>query len=309
MGYYHEPVMLREVLNNLNLINGGLYADGTLGGGGHSEAILNMIGQTGQLYGIDRDKDAINAASKRLAKYSGFHPIWGNFHDVRNLLGGLPPLDGGLLDLGVSSFQLDSAARGFSYHESAPLDMRMDQLSGEMASEWLANAEEHEIANALYKYGDEKWAARIAKILIERRKQSPILNTSDLVSVVDAAIPKAVRRKDEGHPARRTFQAVRIVVNNEIEPLETTLNDWVKLLKSGGRLCVITFHSIEDRIVKFAFRKMQSPCICPPKAPICTCGLKPFAKVIAGGAIKPSNEEVQSNPRARSAKLRVIERL
>jgi len=309
MDFIHEPVLLREVLNNLNLVPGGLYADGTLGGGGHSQAILDRIGPDGRLYGIDRDRDAMQAASARLAAYQGFHPIQGNFHDVRVLLGSLPPLDGGLLDLGVSSFQLDSVERGFSYHENAPLDMRMDQSSGQTAAEWLARADEKDISRVLFCYGDEKWAARIAKILIEKRAVSPILTTEDLVGVVDAAIPKAVRRKDEGHPARRTFQAIRIAVNDEIEPLETALYTWVSMLRSGGRLCVITFHSIEDRIVKFTFRKMQSPCVCPPKAPICVCGLKPIARVLAGGAIKPSEEEVMANPRARSAKLRVVEKL
>lgn len=308
MEFFHKPVMIQEVLHYLNLKEGGVYADGTLGGGGHSEAILKSVGQSGHLYGIDRDLDAINSATKRLSQYKGFHPIYGNFHEVRKLLASAPPLDGGLLDLGVSSFQLDSADRGFSYHENSPLDMRMDQSSGETAAEWLARVGEYELSQVLYRYGDEKWAARIAKIVVEKRKVSPILTTGDLVDIVDAAIPKAIRRKDEGHPARRTFQAIRIVINDEIDPLGKTLNDWLIMLKSGGRLCVITFHSIEDRIVKFAFRKMQSPCICPTKAPACVCGLKPVAKVITGGVVKPSSEELLSNPRARSAKLRVVEK-
>lgn len=308
MEFRHEPVLLQETLEWLAPHDGGVFADGTLGGGGHSEQILRRIGGHGILYGIDRDEDALQAATQRLQGYAGFCAMHGNFHDVDALL---PPgvlLDGGLLDLGVSSYQLDTPERGFSYHEDAPLDMRMDRSCGMTAADWLNQTPEKDIMNALYDYGDEKWAARIAKIIVEHRKERPLQTTLDLVACVDAAIPKAVRRKDEGHPARRTFQAVRIAVNDEIAPLEQALADWMKRLKTGGRLCVITFHSIEDRIVKHAFRRMQNPCVCPPKAPVCTCGRKPVARVL-GGAIRPGAQEIERNPRARSATLRVAEKL
>jgi len=287
----------------------GVYADGTLGGGGHSEGILRLSGGKARLFGIDRDEEAIAAASHRLRDYPGFQAIHGNFHDAKELLtaAGTPPLNGALLDLGVSSHQLDEGARGFSYHEDAPLDMRMDTSRGETAAEYLARISPEEFRRILTDYGEEKWAARIAQIFAEKRAEKPLLTTQDLVAVVDAAIPKAVRRKDDGHPARRTFQAVRIAVNDELAPLEKALYDFVDLLAPGGRLLVITFHSLEDRIVKNTFRTMQNPCICPPKAPICTCGRKPLGKAL-GGAVKPSKTEVDENVRSRSAKLRIFEK-
>lgn len=307
--FKHEPVLLHEVLAWLDPAAGGVFVDGTLGGGGHSERILQKIGDSGVLYGIDRDEDALRAATARLGGYPGFRPIHGNFHDIDTLLPAGVLLDGGLLDLGVSSYQLDTPQRGFSYHEDAPLDMRMDRTQGETAAQWLSRVDERTITQTLYDYGDEKWAARIAKIIVERREKQPILTTGDLVACVDAAIPKAVRRKDDGHPARRTFQAVRIAVNDEIAPLEKALNDWVSRIRPGGRMCVITFHSIEDRIVKRVFRTMQNPCICSPKAPICTCGRVPVARVMGGGAIKPTAEELSRNSRAHSATLRVVQKL
>lgn len=306
MEFHHVPVLLNEVMEYLAPQAGGVFADGTLGGGGHSAEILRAMGPTGTLYGIDRDEAAIAAASARLGSYPGFHAVHGNFHDVKALLPGVC-LNGGLLDLGVSSHQLDTPSRGFSYHEDALLDMRMDPSQGMTAADYVNTVSERDFCQALRDYGDEKWAARIAQILMEKRAKAPLRTTGDLVAVVDAAIPKAVRRKDEGHPARRTFQAVRIVVNDELAPLEKALNDWVDLLVPGGRLCVITFHSIEDRIVKLAFRKMQNPCICPPKAPICTCGKKPLGKAM-GGAIKAGRGELDENSRAHSATLRVFEK-
>ena len=297
--------MLEEVLSSLNPQPGQTFADGTLGGGGHSEAILKAMGN-GTLYGIDRDAAAIAAATERLGAYPGFHAVHGNFHDVKSLLPGVR-LHGGLLDLGVSSHQLDTPERGFSYHDDAPLDMRMDQSRGVTAAEWLNTVPEADFRQALWYWGDEKWAARIAQMLVEKRREAPLRTTKDLVAVVDAAIPKAVRRKDEGHPARRTFQAVRIVVNDELAPLEKALNDWVELLLPGGRLCVITFHSIEDRIVKLAFRRMQNPCVCPPKVPICTCGKRPLGRAV-GGAVKAGSRELAENPRSHSATLRVFEK-
>ena len=308
--FHHLPVLFDEVMEWMAPRPDGVYADGTLGGGGHSEGILRLSGATARLYGIDRDVEAIAAATARLSCYPGFRAIHGNFHDAGALLSaaGAPPLDGALLDLGVSSHQLDTGERGFSYHEDAPLDMRMDKSQGETAAEYLAQVTPQELRRVLTEYGEEKWAARIAQIFDERRREKPILTTGDLVAVVDAAIPKAVRRKDDGHPARRTFQAVRIAVNDELSPLEQALCGFAELLKPGGRLLVITFHSLEDRIVKNTFRRFQNPCVCPPKAPICTCGKKALGRVLAGGAVKPTREETDENARARSAKLRVFER-
>lgn len=306
MEFHHVPVLLEEVLEYLQPGEGQVFADGTLGGGGHSEAILRAMGD-GTLYGIDRDAAAIKAASARLGTYPGFHALHGNFHDVKQLLPSGVLLNGGLLDLGVSSHQLDTPARGFSYHEDAPLDMRMDPSQGMTAAEYLNTVSEKDFCQALRDYGDEKWAARIAQLLMEKRREKPLETTRDLVRVVDAAIPKAVRRRDEGHPARRTFQAVRIVVNDELAPLERAIQDWVDLLLPGGRLAIITFHSIEDRIVKLAFRKLQNPCICPPRAPICTCGRKPLGRAI-GGAIRAGREELNDNSRAHSATLRIFEK-
>lgn len=310
MEFRHEPVLLKEVLQWMNVRENGVYCDGTLGGGGHSEAILKASGGTARLYGIDRDENAIRAASERLKGYPGFTAIQGNFHDVKELLAeaGAGQLDGALLDLGVSSPQLDHAERGFSYHEDAPLDMRMDQSHGITAAELLNTADERELTAIIREYGEEKWAARIARIICEHREEQPFATTFDLVRAVDAAIPKAVRRKDDGHPARRTFQAIRIAVNDELKPLEQALKDMTDCLKPGGRICVITFHSLEDRIVKRCFKTLENPCICPPKAPICTCGRKPVVKVLAGGATAPSAEETERNPRSRSAKLRVAEK-
>ncbi|MBQ6506413.1 MAG: 16S rRNA (cytosine(1402)-N(4))-methyltransferase RsmH [Clostridia bacterium] len=309
--FIHEPVMLPEVLEWIRPIAGGVYCDGTLGGGGHSGAILQAAGPDAVLYGIDRDETAIAAATERLQQYPGFHAIHGNFHDARRLLeeAGAPKLDGVLLDLGVSSPQLDTPERGFSYHEDAPLDMRMDRSQGRTAAELLNTAEEAELAGIIRDFGEEKWAARIAKMICEHRAAKPMETTFDLVSAVDAAIPKAVRRKEDGHPARRTFQAIRIAVNDELTPLDQAVCELVDCLKPGGRICIITFHSLEDRLVKRCFQRLQNPCICPPKAPVCTCGRKPVVRILAGGAIKPSGEETGRNPRARSAKLRVAEKL
>lgn len=308
--FRHEPVLLNEVLEWMNVRPDGVYCDGTLGGGGHSGAILKASGGTAHLYGIDRDENAILAASERLKEYPGFTAIRGNFHDAKKLLeeAGAEGLDGALLDLGVSSPQLDTAERGFSYHEDAPLDMRMDQRQTMTAADFLNTSDEREIMEVIRDYGEEKWAARIARIICEHRAEKPFETTFDLVHAVDAAIPKAVRRKDDGHPARRTFQAIRIAVNDELKPLEQALKDLTDCLKPGGRICVITFHSLEDRIVKRCFKTLENPCICPPKAPICTCGRKPVVKVLAGGAVAPSKDEIERNPRSRSAKLRVAEK-
>ncbi len=311
MSFVHIPVMLTEVADALAPRPEGVYCDGTLGGGGHSGEILRRSGGAATLYGIDRDPAAIKAASERLKAYPGFHPIHGNFHDAKRLLeeAGAGKLDGALLDLGVSSPQLDEAERGFSYHEDAPLDMRMDTTQPLTAADIVNTRSEAELTRILRDWGEEKWAARIAKIICERRAKAPLQTTQDLVRAVDAAIPKAVRRKDDGHPARRTFQAIRIEVNDELAPLDQALCDFVDCLAPGGRLAVITFHSLEDRAVKRCFQRLQNPCVCPPKAPICTCGRKPRVRVLFGGAVKPSAEEVERNPRAHSAILRVVEKL
>ncbi|MDR0898403.1 MAG: 16S rRNA (cytosine(1402)-N(4))-methyltransferase RsmH [Oscillospiraceae bacterium] len=308
MAFSHQPVLLKEVIEHLNPTPGGLYVDGTLGGGGHAEAVLR---QGGTLYGIDRDRDALSAATDRLAQYPNFHPIHGNFHDMQSLLAteGIPAVDGVLLDLGVSSYQLDTAERGFSYHQDAPLDMRMDQSAGMTAADLVNSYPEEELSRILFEYGEESWARRIAAILVEHRQRAPILTTGDLVRAVDAAIPRKVRDRDKGHSAQKTFQALRIAVNDELAPLEAALESAVALLKPGGRLCVITFHSLEDRVVKRAFRRMENPCTCPPKMPICICGQKPTVALPVRGAVKPTAVEIAENPRARSAQLRIAEKL
>lgn len=311
MEFIHEPVLLQEVLEWMDVKPDGVYCDGTLGGGGHSGAMLRLSGGTATLYGIDRDMTAIEAATARLREFPGFHALHGNFHDGKALLmaAGAPKLDGVLLDLGVSSPQLDLGERGFSYHEDAPLDMRMDVSQGITAADLLNSASEQELCRIIRDYGEEKWAARIAQMICEHRAKKPMETTFDLVHAVDAAIPKAVRRKDDGHPARRTFQAIRIAVNDELDPLDKAICDFVDCLKPGGRMLVITFHSLEDRLVKRCFQRLQNPCTCPPKAPICTCGKKPVVKILAHGAVAPTEEEVARNPRARSAKLRVAQKL
>ncbi|MEG0768134.1 MAG: 16S rRNA (cytosine(1402)-N(4))-methyltransferase RsmH, partial [Clostridia bacterium] len=252
MAFHHQPVLLSEVLEWLDPVPGGIYVDGTLGGGGHSEAILQKMEGQGHLYGIDRDPEAIVAATERLGTYAAFTAITGNFHDVKTLLHAqnVSRLDGMLLDLGVSSHQLDTADRGFSYHADAPLDMRMDPTQTLTAATLVNTLDAQALTQILREYGEEKWAARIAQILLEHRAKSPLKTTGDLVHAIDAAIPKRVRSKDEGHPARRSFQALRIAVNDELGPLKQALEDAVSLLKPGGKLCVITFHSLEDRIVK-----------------------------------------------------------
>lgn len=305
--FYHRPVMFEETMAWLAPAPGGVYVDGTLGGGGHSEGIL---ARGGTVYGIDRDQDALEAAAARLSAYAGFHAIHGNFHDMGSLLAaqGIGQAQGVLLDLGVSSHQLDTAARGFSYHMDAPLDMRMDRTQAFTAATLVNTWPAGEIARVLRDWGDEKWAARIAAIIVEHRAAAPLQTTGDLVRAVDAAIPRKVRDRDKGHPAQRTFQALRIAVNDELAPLERALEDAVALLSPGGRLCVITFHSTEDRIVKQTFRRLDNPCTCPPALPICVCGQTPSIRLPVRGAVAPSQAEVDENPRARSAKLRVAEK-
>ena len=311
MSFEHVSVMLCETVDLLGVREGGVYVDGTLGGGGHSAEILRRLGGTGHLYGIDRDGDALAAATARLSGAGNFTAIRGNFHDVRALLAqqGVEQIDGMMVDLGVSSYQLDTAERGFSYHADAPLDMRMDQRQALTAATIVNTWDKAELTRILRDYAEEKWAARIADIIIEHRARKPIETTGELVACVDAAIPKKVRMQDSGHSARRTFQALRIAVNDELDPLRRALTDMVDLLVPGGHLAVLTFHSLEDRIVKQTFRTLANPCTCPPKIPVCICGKKPVVRVLGGGGIKPGAEEIERNPRSRSAMLRGCEKL
>ena len=311
MSFEHVSVMLHETVDLLCVREGGVYVDGTLGGGGHSAEILRRLGGTGHLYGIDRDGDALAAATARLSGAGNFTAIRGNFHDVRALLAqqDVEQIDGMMVDLGVSSYQLDTAERGFSYHADAPLDMRMDQRQALTAATIVNTWDKAELTRILRDYAEEKWAARIADIIIEHRARKPIETTGELVACVDAAIPKKVRMQDSGHSARRTFQALRIAVNDELDPLRRALTDMVDLLVPGGHLAVLTFHSLEDRIVKQTLRTLANPCTCPPKIPVCICGKKPVVRVLGGGGIKPGAEEIERNPRSRSAMLRGCEKL
>jgi len=311
LAFHHVPVLLEEVLDQLQPKPGGVYVDGTLGGGGHSAAILERMQGQGLLVGIDRDRDALQAAGARLQAFESFRAIHGNFHDMAQLLAplDLEAVDGILLDLGVSSHQLDEADRGFSYHMDAPLDMRMDRSQELTAADLVNTLDAEALARIFRDFGEEKWAARIAKILCEHRERKPLQTTGDLVAVIDAAIPKKVREASEGHPARRSFQALRIAVNDELSPLNQALADAVDLLRPGGRLCVITFHSLEDRIVKQTFARLCRPCTCPPQFPVCVCGKKPLIRLPQRHALAPGAQELSDNPRSRSAKLRVAERL
>ena len=304
--FKHLSVMLAETVDLLNVREGGVYVAGTLGGGGHSAEILRRLNGTGHLYGIDRDNDALAAATARLGGAGNFTAIKGNFHDVKALLAarGIEKIDGMMIDLGVSSYQLDTAERGFSYHADAPLDMRMDQDQTLTAADIVNTWSKAEIAQILRDYAEEKWAVRIAEIILEHRAKKPLETTADLVACVDAAIPKKIRMQDNGHSARRTFQALRIAVNDELAPLRQAIEDMAELLNPGGQLSIITFHSLEDRIVKQTLRTLANPCTCPPRIPVCICGKKPMVKVLGGGGIKPSKEEIEINPRSRSAMLR-----
>ena len=310
MEFSHEPVLLGECMQNLAIRPEGVYVDGTLGGGGHSAAILERLGPGGRLIGIDRDGDAIAAATARLGGDERFTALRGNFHDAAELLGalGVRRIDGMLLDLGVSSYQLDEGARGFSYHADAPLDMRMDRSQALTARTIVNEYSQEELARVLREWGEENWAVQIARVICDRRRAHPIETTGELVDVIDAAIPAKVRRRDGSHPARRTFQALRIEVNDELRPLKQALEDAAGLLSPGGRLCVIAFHSLEDRIVKQTFRTLQHPCVCPPSFPVCVCGRRPLGRQLTGKPITASPEELERNPRARSATLRVFER-
>ena len=304
--FHHLPVLLKECMAQLNLRDGCDYLDCTLGGGGHSSQILAGI-QGGSLTGIDRDADAIAAATGRITD-PRFQALRGNFHDAQELTDGRK-FDGILADLGVSSHQLDVRERGFSYHDDAPLDMRMNAEDPVTAAQIVNERSEDELNRIFRDYGEEKWARQIARVICDRRRQAPIVTTSQLVAVIDAAIPKKFREKDGSHPARRVFQALRIAVNDELDPLADSIRMLADMLKPQGRLCVITFHSLEDRIVKNTFRELANPCTCPPEMPVCVCGKKPTVKLITRKPITASAEELAENPRSRSASLRGLEKL
>jgi len=309
--FRHIPVLLDECIEFLNCRPNGIYVDGTLGGGGHSEEILKRIGPDGILIGIDRDPAALEAAGQRLNIYGkSFIGVHGNFNCIKGILKELDiqEVDGILLDLGVSSYQLDNRERGFSYQEDAPLDMRMDTQQSFSAYHVVNEYSESKLCQIIREYGEENWASRIAQFIVREREKHPIKTTGQLVEIIKKAIPARARRRGP-HPAKRTFQAIRIEVNEELAPLEQGIRDMVEVLKSGGRLCIITFHSLEDRIVKRVFRQMVNPCICPPKAPICTCGREAMGKMITSKPIVASEDEIRVNSRARSAKLRVLEKL
>ena len=308
MEFHHISVLLNECIDNLNIRPDGIYVDGTMGGGGHSLEIAKRL-TTGRLIFIDQDPNAHEAAGKRLAEYKDrITFVSDNFGNIANILDslGIEKIDGMLLDIGVSSHQLDEAERGFSYQQDAPLDMRMNPDRPFSAYDVVNGYDEDELDRVIFTYGEERWARRIAQFIVKEREAKPIETTGELVDIIKKAVPKGAR-KDGPHPAKRTFQAIRIEVNGELEVLQRAIDDVAARLAVGGRLCIITFHSLEDRIVKEAFRKQENPCICPPQFPVCVCGKKPLGRVITRKPILPSKEELEENPRSRSAKLRVLE--
>ncbi|MGX8797874.1 16S rRNA (cytosine(1402)-N(4))-methyltransferase RsmH [Fusibacter sp. JL298sf-3] len=310
MTFKHVSVLLEECLEGLNIKPDGVYVDGTMGGAGHTGEILKRVPE-GLVIGIDQDTDAIAAATNRLEAIGGNYKIaHSNFSGIKAVLRDLevPKIDGLLLDLGVSSYQLDKAERGFSYMHNGELDMRMDRDSDFSAYDVVNTYSKEELTDIIRRYGEEKWAARIADFIVKGRAEKPLKTTYELVDVIKAAIP-AKARKDGPHPAKRTFQAIRIEVNAELKIIEATVRDAVDCLNSGGRVAIITFHSLEDRIVKETFRDLAKGCICPPEFPVCICDNKPKGKVITRKPILPSEAELEVNPRSRSAKLRVFEKL
>ena len=307
--FSHVSVLLRECIEQLNIKPDGIYVDCTAGGGGHSLEIVKRLTDGGRLIAIDRDEDALRAAGARLAGYADRVTfVHSNYAALQSVLAdlGISQVDGVLADLGVSSYQLDTAERGFSYMQDAPLDMRMDREQPLRAYDVVNTYSEEELRRILFDYGEEKFARNIAANIVKKRNERPIETTLELAELVKASMPKAAREGGH-HPAKRTFQAIRIEVNGELEVLQRAIDDVAARLAVGGRLCIITFHSLEDRIVKEAFRKQENPCICPPQFPVCVCGKKPLGRVITRKPILPSKEELEENPRSRSAKLRVLE--
>ena len=311
MAFKHVSVLLEETIDNLNIQPDGIYVDGTLGGGGHAFHVCSKLGENGRFIGIDQDAAAIAAAGERLKPYEDKVTIVrSNYSDMKRVLNdlGITKVNGIVLDLGVSSYQLDTAERGFTYRENAPLDMRMDQRQTKTARDIINDYSEMELFRIIRDYGEDKFAKNIAKHIVRARQEKPIETTDELTEVIKAAIPMKFRAVG-GHPAKRTFQAIRIELNRELEVLKEHLNEMVELLDEDGRICIITFHSLEDRIVKNIFRKCENPCECPPSFPTCVCGKKSLGKVISRKPILPSEEELEVNPRSRSAKLRVCEKL
>ena len=309
MDYKHTSVLLNESIDGLNIKADGIYVDATLGGGGHTEEILKRVTE-GLVIGIDQDDYAIGRATEKLKNYKQFKAVKSNFQNINEVLERLniDKIDGILFDLGVSSFQLDIPERGFSYNYDMPLDMRMDKNETTTARHIVNGYEEHELSRILWEYGEEKWAARIAKFIVQERENEFIETTGQLVTIIKKAIPKQARQEG-GHPAKRTFQAIRIEVNRELEILENTFKSAVERLNKGGRICVITFHSLEDRIVKNTFQELNKDCICPPEFPKCMCDHRRKLKIITKKPIVASDEELEENHRAHSAKLRIGERV
>ena len=310
MDFVHKSVLLNECIDGLKIKPNGIYVDGTLGGAGHSSEIIKKLSAQGKLIGIDRDEDALKAAKERLKEYSNVIYYHGNHDDIKEILEDLniEKVDGILLDLGVSSYQLDERHRGFSYLGENVLDMRMDKTQKLDAKIVVNNYKEEELAKIIYDYGEERFSRQIAKnICIERKKQE-ITTTKQLVDIIEKSIPAKFRSKDS-HPAKRTFQAIRIEVNDEIKPLYQTVLNSIECLKPGGRLCIITFHSLEDRAVKNAYIDAEGKCICPPGLPYCACGAIKRGKIITKKPILPTKEEIKNNSRSKSAKLRIFEKI
>ena len=310
MEFEHVPVLFEECMEHLNIKPDGIYADGTLGGGGHAFGIGQQLSEEGLLIGIDRDRDALEAAGERLAPLQCRKIlVQSTYAEIKDVLAenGVPGIDGAILDIGVSSFQLDNSERGFSYMQDAPLDMRMNQSDSFTASDVVNGYSRQQLADIIKDYGEERWASRIAEFIVKARKNKKIETTWQLVDIIKAAIPASARREGP-HPAKRTFQAIRIEVNGELDQLEKAVDEFCDVLNPGGRLCIITFHSLEDRIVKQAFQRRLNPCTCPPEFPVCVCGKVPDVVKVTGKPITADEQELEQNPRARSAKLRVIEK-
>lgn len=310
MDFEHVPVLFKETIDSLNIRPDGIYADGTLGGAGHSSEIVRRLSDRGRLIGFDQDLEAIEAASKRLEPYKNrVRIIHSNFERMGTVLDelGYPQIDGIMLDLGVSSHQLDDASRGFSYRVDAPLDMRMNQEASLTAADILNTYDEQELYHIIRDYGEEHFAKSIARNIVRERQKHSIDTTGQLVEIIRASMPKKAQLA-AGHPAKRTFQAIRIACNRELDVLENSIDSMIDHLKPGGRLSVITFHSLEDRIVKTAFKRNENPCTCPPDFPVCVCGKKPKGHAVYRKPILPTAEEMEQNPRSKSAKLRSFER-
>ena len=308
MEFKHKSVLLQECIEGLNIKENGIYVDGTLGGAGHSSEILKKLSSKGKLIGIDRDEEALKAAKERLKEYENVVYLHGNHDDIKELLKSIQidKVDGILLDLGVSSYQLDERARGFSYMGEATLDMRMDKTQELTAKDVVNDYTEEKLSRIIEEYGEERFAKNIAKNIVKERQISPIETTMQLVDIIKKSIP--ISKQKDGHPAKRTFQAIRIEVNNEIEPLKETIRNCIECLKPEGRLCVITFHSLEDRAVKQAYSDAEGKCTCPKDLPYCVCGYHSEGKIINKKPIVASKEEQEENSRSKSAKLRIFEK-